>query len=121
MTRGDNESKPASAEPPRLVPHVVSSPSRPGPHANADRKSSWQIPKATSGTSELLQSRWIILGTLFGITGALGLPFLWISPAFTTKEKWIWSLVNTLYTAVLIGLTIMILMWAMSVYENAFR
>lgn len=51
-----------------------------------------------------MQNRPLILGVLFGVTGAIGLPLLWFSPSFTSKEKWLWSLVNILYTLLLVGL-----------------
>jgi hypothetical protein len=57
-------------------------------------------------------TRWLILGMLFLVTGFLGLPALWISRSFTTKEKIFWSIVNTIYTSALIAITGLICWWA---------
>lgn len=51
-------------------------------------------------------SRPLVFGILFGVTGAIGLPLLWFSPAFTRNEKWLWSIVNTLYTLGLVAIAI---------------
>jgi hypothetical protein len=60
----------------------------------------------------LLSSRKIILLVLFCVTGALGLPLLWISPVFSHREKVIWSIGNILYTLALIALCIGICIWS---------
>ncbi len=52
----------------------------------------------------LLSSRLVVLLLLFGVLGVLGLPLLWISRAFSTREKVLWSLGVTLYTVILLGL-----------------
>ncbi len=51
-------------------------------------------------------SRPLIFALLFGVTGVLGLPILWYSPAFSVKEKWLWSIINTLYTLGLLAIAI---------------
>ncbi len=51
-------------------------------------------------------NRPLIFAMLFGVTGALGLPLLWYSPAFSRREKWIWSIINCIYTAALIAIAI---------------
>lgn len=63
---------------------------------------------------QLVSNRKVILLMLFFVTGALGLPLLWLSPAFNATEKVAWSLVNILYTLMLIGLCLAICFWAYS-------
>ncbi len=60
----------------------------------------------------ILANRWAILSLLFFVTAALGLPLLWISPAFTRSEKWLWSVVITVYTIILIAITALIVWWS---------
>jgi len=60
---------------------------------------------------QTLQSKSAVLGTLFLVTGALGLPLLWYSPVFTRFEKLLWSLIAIAYTSALIGVTGAILYW----------
>ena len=60
---------------------------------------------------QTLQSRVAVLGTLFLVTGALGLPLLWYSSVFSRVEKGLWSIVAVCYTAALLGVTWAILTW----------
>lgn len=77
--------------------------------ADADRA-------ADQASEGIASNRPLVLGILFGVTGALGLPLLWYSPAFTRKEKWLWSIVNSLYTLGLVAIAIA----ALKVIFNAF-
>lgn len=52
---------------------------------------------------------------LFCVTGFLGIPFLWKSQVFSQIEKIAWSLVVTIYTLALMGLTGAIVWWT---YRN---
>ncbi len=71
-------------------------------------------PPAAGGSlmEQALQNRWAVLGTLFFVTGALGLPLLWVSPAFSRLHKLFWSMLVLLYTGALCGLTWAIVVWA---------
>jgi len=60
----------------------------------------------------LLESRLAILGLLFGVTGFLGIPVLWMSPAFSRNEKIAWSVAVTIYTLVLIAIAVAICWWS---------
>jgi len=60
----------------------------------------------------MLSNRRLILLILFCVTGAIGLPLLWISSGFSKTEKVLWSLANLVYTLALIALCIAICMWA---------
>lgn len=79
---------------------MTSKPSSPLPPI-VNRPHDQSEPAATE-KNPLLHSRGLILGLLFGVTGALGLPLLWYSPVFGRNEKWLWSLVNIIYTLALI-------------------
>lgn len=61
---------------------------------------------------QITQSRALVLSVLFFVTGELGLPLLWSSPSFTTRSKWVWSVVISLYTLMLIVGTITTVWWA---------
>jgi hypothetical protein len=69
--------------------------------------------------SEILTSRKTILLLLFCATGFLGLPLLWMSRAFTTTEKIVWSILNTLYTSALIAIAIGVCYWCYRQFQNA--
>lgn len=76
----------------------------------ASREHSASLPRTE--WERMISSRKFILLILFCVTGALGLPLLWISSAFDRTEKVLWSLANLIYTVVLIALCIAICMWA---------
>ncbi len=61
---------------------------------------------------QLLSSRRLIFVLLFAVTGFLGLPILWMSPSFSRLEKVFWSVVNILYTSILIAICVAICYWA---------
>jgi hypothetical protein len=67
----------------------------------------------------LISSRKFILLVLFCVTGALGLPLLWFSPAFSTRAKIVWSICNILYTLALIALCIGICIWSYQQIVNS--
>jgi cytochrome c biogenesis protein CcdA len=60
----------------------------------------------------LLDNRWIVLAGLFLVTGALGIPFLWIGRAFSTRMKILLSIAVTLYTALLLWLFGLVMLWS---------
>jgi hypothetical protein len=53
------------------------------------------------------------------MTGFLGLPLLWISQAFTVGEKVLWSVLNTIYTLILIGIAIGVCYWCYLRFQDA--
>lgn len=57
-------------------------------------------------------SKAAVLVILFAVTGALGLPLLCWSPAFSRSAKWFWSIVVILYTILLVGITAAVVWWA---------
>jgi hypothetical protein len=88
---------------------VTDTPVTPAHGTNAQRTS-----RPRSEWEQLVSNRKVILAMLFLVTGALGLPLLWLSPAFNATEKVIWSLVNLVYTLMLIGICVAICYWAYS-------
>ena len=100
-------------EPPVTETPVTEIPKVPSHGTNAQRTS-----RLRSEWEQLVSNRKVILAMLFLVTGALGLPLLWLSPAFNATEKVIWSLVNLVYTLMLIGLCVAICYWA---YSQAMR
>ncbi|TWU24155.1 hypothetical protein Pla52o_20790 [Novipirellula galeiformis] len=60
----------------------------------------------------LLQSRGAVLATLFLVTGALGIPLLWMNKAFSNVERYFWALIVSLYTALLIYAAWQICRWS---------
>lgn len=77
-------------------------------------------PKPRNAWNELTHSRFGTLLILFCVTGFLGLPLLWLSPVFSKREKWIWAIINVLYTLTLILITGRIVMWAWGRLSDAF-
>lgn len=80
------------------------------------------LPQPSRGRSQwekVLSSRRTILLILFGMTGFLGLPLLWLSQAFTVGEKVLWSALNTIYTLILIGIAIGVCYWCYLRFQDA--
>lgn len=87
----------------------------------SDRMAS-QIPKPSKGRSQwetILSSRRTIFIILFGMTGVLGLPLLWLSHAFSAWEKVLWSALNTLYTLALIAMAAGVCYWCYLRFKDA--
>lgn len=77
----------------------------------AKKESTPQRSRGRSQWASLLSSRRTILLLLFGATGILGLPLLWMSQVFTLSEKIVWTVVNTAYTLLLVGLAVGVCYW----------
>jgi len=73
-----------------------------------------KLSSGKQGFEKVLHSRILIFAMLFGVTGFLGLPILWMSPSFSRLEKFFWSVVNILYTSGLIAICIAICWWALN-------
>ncbi len=67
-----------------------------------------------SKMSFILDNRLAMFGMLFCVTGFLGIPFLWMSQRFSHMEKVVWSVVVTVYTLILLGLTAAVCWWSYS-------
>jgi hypothetical protein len=68
-----------------------------------------------SGVATLAESRGMVLVILFGVTGALGIPLLWVNKRFSLAARIFWSIVVLFYTTALVGVTAAIVMWAFRV------
>ncbi len=75
--------------------------------------------QAKSGMASVAESKGMVLAILFGVTGALGIPLLWVNKKFSLGERIFWSLVVTIYTTALVGVTAAIVMWAYRVIVGA--
>ncbi len=71
-------------------------------------------PRRDTSLRAALDNPYAVLALLFFVTGFLGLPALWISRGFTPTMKVVWSIIVIIYTLLLIGCTIGVLMWAWS-------
>ena len=74
--------------------------------------------ETTTADSQGLQNRLTVLAILFFVTGALGLPLLWVNRRFSIREQIIWSLVVTLYTALLIWGVAKICWWSYQQFQG---
>ena len=55
-----------------------------------------------SAARRAVDNPWLMLAMLFLVTGALGLPLLWISRGFSAASKFVLSIVVLIYTAALL-------------------
>jgi hypothetical protein len=81
-------------------------------NARKNEKSISPAPKKSERLLDRQTTRIVMFVVLFGVTGFLGLPALWISKSFTPSEKIFWSIINTIYTLILIGITAAICWWS---------
>lgn len=80
--------------------------------SNRDEQSRGKVSVSDQLQSSLLSNRRAILVLLWGVTGFLGLPLLWLSPKFTPAEKFVYSVLVTVYSLFLIGIAVGIVWWA---------
>lgn len=66
----------------------------------------------TSDAAQLIHHRGAVLATLFLVTGALGLPLLWMNRRFSTAERIFWAIAVSLYTGTLIFIAGAVVMWS---------
>lgn len=70
------------------------------------------VEPSTGSATEMVQSRAAVLAILFLVTGALGIPLLWMNQSFSTIERIFWAIVVTIYTIGLIVIAWIIVMWS---------
>ena len=80
--------------------------------SNRDEQSRGKVSVSDQLQSSLLSNRRAILVLLWGVTGFLGLPLLWLSSKFTSAEKLLYSVLVTIYSLFLIGIAVGIVWWA---------
>tara|TARA_R110002095_G_scaffold197049_2_gene176026 strand:- start:84 stop:422 length:339 start_codon:yes stop_codon:yes gene_type:complete len=78
-------------QPPRVAAERQSRPEEPPPVAPSDGM-----------LQQLCDEKWIMLAMLFFVTAALGLPWLWKSRGFSKPEKKFWTVVISIYTALIL-------------------
>ena len=91
---------------PDCPPEDSPEPTRP---ALADRDSDNE--HSTDQSSSTMQGRGATLGILFLVTGALGIPLLWMSPHFTQRERLFWSVIVLIYTITLLAVAGGVMWW----------
>ncbi len=72
----------------------------------------------SEGWSRILESRKLIFALLFLVMAILGVPLLWASPKFSNAERWFWSIVVTIYTAILFAITGAVCWWSWTVIRE---
>ncbi len=72
-----------------------------------------QTPTAPAGQSWriIIDTPWLMILTLFFVTAALGLPFLWISRGFSTLNKILLTIAVLLWTALVLWGFYLIMAW----------
>lgn len=68
----------------------------------------------TSPVRKLLDNPWVVLATLFAVTGCLGIPLLFVSRGFTPAARIKWSIISIIYTALLLWGFTLIMRWCWS-------
>ena len=74
-----------------------------------------QMPNSTetgNSMSTLVQNRLAVIGVLFGVTGFLGIPLLWMNKRFSNSERVFWAILVTIYTLILIYIAWAICAWS---------
>ncbi len=58
-----------------------------------------------------LDNPWVVLGLLFFVFAAFGIPLIWMSRAFSTLGKVILTMVVSLYTVLILWLFWLVMLW----------
>ncbi|MBX3423125.1 MAG: hypothetical protein KF752_16330 [Pirellulaceae bacterium] len=74
--------------------------------------------RRSTGLSELLHNRKLVLAIIFLAMMFLGLPLLWGSPVFSRLEKAVWTVIVLLYSAVLITGFAAVMLWSYRVISQ---
>jgi len=69
---------------------------------------------------EVIDNPWLMIGMLFFVTAALGLPLLWISRGLSTPAKVVLTLVVLAWTALVFWVFFLIMAWCWSRLEPVF-
>lgn len=84
--------------------------SPPEPDASTDSPHRHHLPSRVS-PQRMLQHRGMVLATLFLVTGALGIPLLWINEQFSLVERIVWSVVLVIYTTAVLIVGAIVILW----------
>jgi hypothetical protein len=63
----------------------------------------------------------VMLLMLFFVTAACGIPFLWMSRGFSTLGKIFWTIVVTAYTALILWLFWLVMVWCWTRIVDAYQ
>ena len=67
---------------------------------------------ASTIAARSLDNPWVMAMMLFLVTGAVGIPLLWASRAFSLSGKLLMTVAVSLYTACVCGIFWLVLVWA---------
>ncbi len=73
--------------------------------------------RSENSANGISQSKFAVIGFLFLVTGAVGLPLLWVNRRFNNVERLFWTVAVLTWTFLLIGVTWAILRWT---YEQIY-
>ncbi len=62
--------------------------------------------------AQSLDNPWVVLGLLFFVFAACGIPLIWMSRAFSKLGKTVLTIVISLYTVLILWLFWLIMLWA---------
>jgi hypothetical protein len=83
-----------------------------------------QPPETTAGAAKPsrgpIDNPWLVLGMLFFVTAALGLPLLWMSRGFTPIAKVVLTIIVLAYTALILWLFWLVMVWSYTRIMNVF-
>lgn len=66
-----------------------------------------------------LDNPWLMLGMLFFVTAALGLPFLWMSRGFSVLSKIVVTILVLAWTALILWLFWLVMVWCFTRIADA--
>jgi hypothetical protein len=69
---------------------------------------------------EIVDNQWLMIGMLFFVTAALGLPLLWISRGFSTWAKVVLTFAVLAWTALVFWVFFLIMAWCWSQLRPVF-
>jgi len=75
------------------------------PAGAAESRASWW--------REAVDNQWLMIGMLFFVTAALGLPLLWISRGFSTWAKVVLTIAVLAWTALVLWVFYLIMAWCL--------
>lgn len=115
---GSRSTKEQIGEPPIVEPPAIVNASlvQPYPTQNAISDDS----EKRSFSSTVMRSQIAVLCILFFVTAGLGIPLLWRSPAFSHKERIVWTIIITIYTSIIFWIFYEIMAWSWSQISTLF-
>lgn len=72
-----------------------------------------------AASDSLLENRWFVLGVIFLAMMFLGLPLLWRCRSFSRLEKAIWTVAVLAYSAAVIWLFVVVMMWSIQQIQQS--